>query len=300
MNNPAFSSQSVSPQIETADQMLYCLARFFNQYLSCEPEQVAVLSVWTLHTYCFSAARTTPYLNICSHEKQSGKTLCLELLSLLCAGSWYATGITPAALAKKIMKSRPAVLLDECQTIFGSSDKQVRGLLVSGAKSSGIYEGASAVNVFCPKAFAGMPVLPPAIDDRSIPILLHPVKPGAPIQRFVPERAIKEAESLVAALRQWAGHNQTALREIAPYTREQFPPELSPREQDLVEPLLQIADRIGGKVPEQIRSCLVEILQHDSAKSCFTQLLADIHDAYGNNSRDRLPSAALLDSLNSI
>src|SRR5436189_4162443 len=165
MNNPAFSSQSVSPQIETADQMLYCLARFFNQYLSCEPEQVAVLSVWTLHTYCFSAARTTPYLNICSHEKQSGKTLCLELLSLLCAGSWYATGITPAALTKKIMKSRPAVLLDECQTIFGSSDKQVRGLLVSGAKSSGIYEGASAVNVFCPKAFAGMPIMPPALDD---------------------------------------------------------------------------------------------------------------------------------------
>jgi len=285
---------------DLADHMLYRLARFFNQYLSCAPEQAAVLSVWTAHTWCFSAARTTPYLNICSHQKQSGKTLCLELLNLICANSWYATGISPAALIGKITKSRPTALLDECQTIFGSSDKQIRGLLVSGSKSSGIFEGPSAVSVFCPKAFAGMRIMPLAIDDRSIPILLHPVGPAAPIQRFIPERAAEEGESLVAALRQWVDQNQTALREMPPYTREQFPPELSPREQDLVEPLLQIADRIGGQVPQQIRYCLVKILQHDSSKSCFACLLSDIRDVFGSYSRDRLPSAALLEWLNSL
>ncbi|HEV3037406.1 MAG TPA: hypothetical protein VHA33_06435 [Candidatus Angelobacter sp.] len=171
--------ESVSPE-----HMLSQLAGFFQQYLDCTPQQRIVLSLWTLHTHCFSAARVTPYLNISSREKQSGKSLCLRLLNLVCAHPWCATGISAGALHRKIGNVRPTVLLDECQTIFGASDKKVRGLLVSGCQRGGTYEFAqrspsppSVVEVFCPKAFAGMAILPPAVDDRSIPIVLEAAKP---------------------------------------------------------------------------------------------------------------------------
>jgi uncharacterized protein DUF3631 len=301
MNKTTSPDPSASTQaVDSADQLLYRVGRFFGRYLSLTDEQALILAVWTLHTHCYWTARTTPYLYICSTEKQSGKTLCLELLNLVCADSWLATGVTPAALAKKIIQSRPTVLLDECQTIFGGSDRQVRGLLVSGSKSSGIYEGPAAVNVFCPKAFAGVRILPPAIDERSIPIILHPAKPDDRNQRFVPAQALKEAESLVAAMRQWVDQHQPDLYKIQPYTREQFPQELTPRQQDLVEPLLQIADRIPGKIPGQIRYCLLTVFQRDTSHGCFTQLLADIRDIFNNNTLDRIPSEDVLLSLNAL
>jgi uncharacterized protein DUF3631 len=301
MNKPASPDQSVAlPNGESPEQLYYRLARFFHQYLDLGAEQAGIISIWVFHTHCFFTARTTPYLNICSHEKQSGKTLCLELLNMVCADPWLATGISPSALAKRIAKSRPTVLLDECQTVFGSSDKQVRGLFVSGARCSGIYEGPTAVNVFCPKAFAGMGILPPAIDDRSIPIRLSPTTRDQIFKRFVAKQALKDAESLVAGIRQWIDLHIAALHETAAYTRDQFPPELTLRQRDLVEPLLQIADRIGGQVPALVRHCLVKILRQDSTDNCFMQLLSDIRDIFKNHAVDRLPSDDMLLALNTL
>src|SRR5436305_8933 len=72
--SPSFHQPTDVP----AEEMIYRLAGFFSQYLRCASELLPVLSLWTLHTHCITAADATPYLNICSTEKQSGKTLCLE------------------------------------------------------------------------------------------------------------------------------------------------------------------------------------------------------------------------------
>src|SRR5437667_9841536 len=158
------TSIASSSSAESADQMFFRLWAFFEKHLSTSPEQLGLLTIWTVHTHCYSAFGVTPYLNICSREKQSGKTLCLELLDLVGNNAWYATGVSPAALTRTIVGSHPTILLDECQTIFGGSDKQVRGLLVSGARKSKTYTAggktaSDLIDVFCPKAFAGMPIL---------------------------------------------------------------------------------------------------------------------------------------------
>ena len=56
--------------------LLNRLTAFLGQYLSCSPDQLDLLALWTLHTYCFPSAPASPYLYIHSREKQSGKTLC--------------------------------------------------------------------------------------------------------------------------------------------------------------------------------------------------------------------------------
>ncbi|HEV3037717.1 MAG TPA: hypothetical protein VHA33_08030 [Candidatus Angelobacter sp.] len=43
----------------------------------------------------------------------------------------------------------------------------------------------SVVEVFYPKAFAGMAILPPSVDDRSIPMVLEAPKPHAGLARFL-------------------------------------------------------------------------------------------------------------------
>src|SRR5690348_16640787 len=110
------TTESVSPQ-----DMLDRLEQFFEHYLHCSPEQRTILQLWVLHTHCFAAASATPYLYIYSAEKQAGKTLCLQLLNLLCSDAWFGAAVTPAILVNKIIAQRPAVLLDDCQTVFLSS-----------------------------------------------------------------------------------------------------------------------------------------------------------------------------------
>jgi hypothetical protein len=293
--------------------MLGQLASFFQKYLHCTPQQRTVLSLWTLHTHCFSAARVTPYLNISSREKQSGKSLCLQLLSLVCAHPWCATGISAGALHRKIGHLRPTVLLDECQTIFGASDKKVRGLLVSGCQRGGTYEFVqrspappSVVEVFCPKAFAGMAILPPAIDDRSIPVVLEAAKPvlrsaegtNAGTARFFIEHATQEAAPLLAWLQQWTADNFADIANAAPYSRELLPAELNARQQDCVEPLLHLADLMGGQLPQQARAALIKLFQHDSTQSHFRHLLSDIHLSFLVVKSTKISTSGLLLLLN--
>src|SRR5437763_9842630 len=96
--------------IETvsAQDMLHLLDKFFSRYLDCSEEQRTVLRIWTLHTHCFAAAHATAYLNICSAEKQAGKSLCLQLLGLVCADPWLATAASPAIFTRHVTSQRPS------------------------------------------------------------------------------------------------------------------------------------------------------------------------------------------------
>src|SRR5579864_1041475 len=63
--------------------LLSQITEFIARYLHCSEHQRTVLALWVLHTHCIGAATLTPYLAIRSDRRQSGKTLCLQLLSLL-------------------------------------------------------------------------------------------------------------------------------------------------------------------------------------------------------------------------
>jgi hypothetical protein len=72
-----------SPPVD-GNELIQEVAQFIARYLQCSAHQRTLLALWVLHTYCYCSARVTPYLSIQSAGKQSGKTLCLQLLSLLC------------------------------------------------------------------------------------------------------------------------------------------------------------------------------------------------------------------------
>lgn len=164
------------PPIMSDLDLIERLRSYFARYLFCSDRQLTILAFWALHTHCFANLPLTPYLNISSPERESGKSRCLQLLAWVCENSWLTSGISASVLLPKVISDKPTVLLDDWHTAFPSTDRQsITGFLITGSRHSGLHHvhepktgQSEAVTVFCPKAFAGAGPLPPS-----------PVKPEA-------------------------------------------------------------------------------------------------------------------------
>jgi hypothetical protein len=71
--------------------------------------------------------------------------------------------------------------------------------------------------------------------------------------------ARQASKPLRESLHQWTAENAGRLAAVALYHEDQLPQELSPRQQDCAEPLLQLADIIGGGWPLRLRRALVNV-----------------------------------------
>jgi hypothetical protein len=184
----------------TGDQLLQEISEFIGRYLQCSDHQRTVLALWVIHTYCLPAAQVTPYLAIRSAEKQSGKSLCLRLLSLLCDHPALTASFTANTLTRRIDGPISTVLLDECQATLGTRNRSkspaLRAVLASGFECGPGYTDATHErNIFAPKAFAGMGQLPEALADRSISIILRPLKSPVSFRQELKARSQRPAFS---------------------------------------------------------------------------------------------------------
>lgn len=266
---------------------------FFARYLSCSRDQLDLLALWTFHTHCYRNAPFSPALNIHSREKQSGKTTCLELLEMLCNDTWFHTSPSPALVIRQTQgldKNQPftgTLLLDECR--FTAA---LQGVLSAAFRWSGRQVGRSTNETgdsvfdrrisFFPKAFAGNGRLPDCLRDVSIPIGLEPKQPGSSYRRFHQDSNREPAASLRAGLHQWYEEHTDRLAKMPTYKESQFPPELSSRQQDCAEPLLHIADLIGGQWPQRARNALVNAFALSAFEDFYSskQVLGDIQKAF--------------------
>ncbi len=298
--------------------LLHDLAGFIGRYLHCSQHQRHLLALWALHTWCSSAAQFTPYLAILSPEPRAGKTLCLQLLSLLCHDpSLTSTLSVPTLMLRMFLSPPSAILLDDAQAILGTRSRSrnptLRGLLVNGSHlRHGALEATRDRHVFCPKAFAITGQLPDDLAHHSIPIILQPLprreglwfSPNG-VQRFDLSSAGRDAEVLKQRLSAWSRQHLQHLQQRPVYAEQDFPQCLSPlhpRRMQLVEPLLQLADEVAGPWPGHIRQALDVIFDEGDHFHLYAnrQLLEDIHRCFSSQGYpDRLSTAFLLDWLHS-
>src|SRR5262249_14214532 len=144
---------------------------------------------------------TTPYLNIHSPEKRSGKSRLQEVLHELVPRPEYTSRLTEAAMFRLIGSDDgpPTMLIDEIDTVFsGKPDERSegvrasldagwrRGLTVS--RCVGPNNDVHRFPTFCAKSLSGIArrkaALPDTVADRSIPIVLARRKPGEPVEKF--------------------------------------------------------------------------------------------------------------------
>jgi GNAT superfamily N-acetyltransferase len=267
------------------------------------------VTLWVLHCHALDAADITPYLNIHSAEKGSGKTRLLEVLRLLVPQPWFTGSVSAAVLFRTIEEKAPTLLLDESDAVFGG-DKEyaeaLRGVLNTGNDRDGKAsrcerQGNNFVSrdyaTFCAKAIAGIgDRLPDTVRDRSVPIRLRRKAPDERVERFRRRKVEPELKPLAEQAAAWAFQNTESLRRAEP----NLPDELSDRQQDAAEALLAIADAIGAEWSERARAALVELFASAAARdqSIGVQLLAAIRDLFQKaGDPGRLPSAALHEQL---
>lgn len=289
------------------------VAQFLGQYVafpSTEARDAAAL--WAAHTHVIDAFETTPRLSISSPEKQSGKTRVLEVLELVVARPLSVVNVSVSALFRSIDVAPPTLLWDEVDALFrGGNDpsrEDLRALLNAGYRRGnqvlrcvglGANLRVQAFLTFAPVALAGIGELPDTVADRSIHITMRRRRPDEPVRKFRIREAKPEGAQLWLRLDAWAGLWRSKLK----HSRPRMPDGLSDRAEDLWEPLLGIADAVGGEWPERARTAasVLRAVGRDRDGSRGVQLLADIKVIFSEHpAADALPTAALLESLTAL
>lgn len=290
------------------EQLFHAIKSFVMRYVVfSRPEHADVIALWIMHTWVADCADFTPYIYLHSPVMRCGKTQVHRVVEPLVKNPLRTCNISESALFREIAESHPTLLWDEVDSIFGSrkaseANENKRALL-----NAGFERGIRAIRMerdggrfikisydpFCPKILAGIGRLPDTIVDRSIPILIHRKLKTQMCQKYRrQDRA--NAKPLHDALEAWSKDVELpkTLRESQP----QMPEPLTDRQEDIWEPLLAIADSIGGDVPELTRAAARTLCANDDDEpGRGTTILAAIKKIVGD--RGRITSADLIDSL---
>jgi Protein of unknown function (DUF3631)/Domain of unknown function (DUF3854) len=285
------------------------------------PSEAAVVAVtlFAAHTHAAGAAESTPRLALLSPEPGSGKTRTLEVLDVLAARPMHALNASVAAIFRSIEKSRPTLLIDECDAIFtkrGKDDtnEDLRALLNAGHRKSATiprcvgpaYE-VHEFPVYAPVALAGLGDLPATLMSRAVVIRMKRRAPREVIEPFRERAARKDGGPLALRLAAWAEQAGPGLSGAAP----DMPEGVTDRPADVWEPLLAVADAAGGDWPKRAREACTELVgaAEDGQASLGVRLLTDMWAIFGIyeagqpvriSTEEQLFTAVILDRLRGL
>ena len=266
------------------------VARYIRRYVVLSDSQARACTLWVAHCHAFAVAEATPYLNVTSAVKQSGKTRLLEVLEPIVPSPWLTGRVSAAVLTRKVDGETPTLLLDESDAAFthrSEYGEALRSILNSGYRRSGrsslcVAQGAGLAyrdfSTFCPKAIAGIGALPDTVTDRSIRIALKRRAPHERVDRFRLRDAPRVGAPLRAQLAAWSVTALERLRDAEPA----IPPELGDRAADVWEPLLAIADLAGGDWPSRAREAATALSGRVSVDddTVSIRLLQDVRQVF--------------------
>ena len=201
---------------------------YIRRYVVLSDPQAVACTLWVAHCHAFAVAEATPYLNVTSAVKQSGKTRLLEVLEPIVPAPWFTGRVSAAVLTRKVDAETPTLLLDESDATFSHRSEYaeaLRSMLNSGYRRSGksslcVGQGAGSTyrdfSTFCPKAITGIGALPDTVTDRSIRIVLKRRAPNESVARFRRRDAPRVGAPLRAQLDAWRRTAREALRDAEP------------------------------------------------------------------------------------
>ena len=278
---------------------------FIRRYVVLSDDAAAAVALWCAHTHTMDAADCTPYLQINSATKRSGKTRLLEALEPLVARPWLTARTSAAALVRKVHAEHPTLLLDESDTAF-NGDKEyaenLRGLLNSGYRRSGRWtcctgQGAAITakdfSTFSAKAIAGIGVLPGTVADRSITIELRRRTKNEWCARWREREAHADAQSTRDALAAWARGAVAVLKQARPT----LPEALGDRQADVWEPLFAIAHLAGGDWPARTQRAALALSGSVEDSDLVVELLTDIQPIVRAASDRVIPTKEIIAAL---
>ena len=281
---------------------------FLGRFVSYPTEQAHVAhTLWIMHTHLMDVWDSTPRLAFLSAEPASGKTRALEVTELLVPNPIQTVNVSPAYLFRKVGSDEGVtILFDEIDTIFGAKAKDhedIRGLLNAGHRRGAttgrcVVHGKTVLTEELPAyaavALAGLGWLPDTLLSRSVIIRMKRRHGGEQIEPY--RRRLVEADG-------WTLHDRIAAwaaSSAASIDWPELPEQITDRNADLWEPLIAVADAVGGSWPSRSRVSAVTLVSEarDVEPSLGIRLLADLRGIFGGV--EELPSKAVLQGLHSL
>ena len=224
-----------------------------------DPDDLNLLTLWTVHTHLVVELYTTPRLQVDSVIFGSGKTTMLDHLQRLCENPVQAATLSSPALIPRLLESAMrTLLLDEVDRSL-HPDKPGVGELI-GIINSGYRYGATRpvlvpvkgggweareMSTYAPVVMAGnSPNLPSDTVSRSIRILLMPDLDGT-VEDSDWELIEGDAERLRADIVAWAD----SVRQSVKGSAVVLPAGCIGRSKEKWRPLKRVAVAAGGDWP---------------------------------------------------
>jgi hypothetical protein len=273
-------------------------------------ESADAVTLWIATTHAQPAIHHATRLVVTSPQKRCGKSRLLDVIGATAHRPLMTVNTSAAVLFRSIeADDPPTIIVDEADTIFGRRSKvdgaeDLRGLFNAGfdrnrpvRRCVGPRQVPTEFPTFAMVALAGIGnVIPDTIKDRAVNIILHRRGPGEIVQPFRLRRDRPILMELHDQLQAWAAAHVAELRDAEP----ELPVE--DRAADLWEPLVAVADVVGGDWPERARAAAQRFTA--DANNTVTEsdmnllLLSDIRDAFG--ACHQLSSARLVNWLREL
>jgi hypothetical protein len=306
MNIDNMSNAELDALIDDGGRMLASVYDFLGRFVAYPSEHARVAhALWIVHTHLMDRWESTPRLALLSPEPASGKTRALEITELLVPNPVSAVNVSPAYLFRKVGNEEGVtILFDEIDTVFGPKAKEneeIRGLLNAGHRRGAVagrcvVHGKQVVTeeipAYAPVALAGLGWLPDTILSRSVIIRMRRRSQGEKVEQFRRRIHERQGHQVRALIEQWAQGAEIAWPEL--------PPEIQDRDADVWEPLIAIADAVGGEWPTRARVAAVTLVaaSKEIEPSLGIRLLADLRTIFGD--REQMATEELLRALNGL
>jgi len=284
------------------DQLRAALTRYV--ILPSEEAAVAVV-LWIAATHAQPAWAHAPRLVIRAPEKRCGKSRLLDVVEATCFRPLITVNASTAAIYRSIDDDPPTLLVDEADTIFGSTksadaNEDLRGLLNAGHQRNrpairwdNVNRQLERCPTFAMAALAGIGAMPDTIEDRAVVVHMRRRAPGETVAPYRHRRDRPTLRAIAEDLATWLRPALPALEAAEPAMP------VEDRAADTWEPLVTIADHAGGPWPDLARGAVVALTANpddaDTA-SLRTRLLLDCRTAFADQAA--IATAHLLQCLN--
>ena len=252
-----------------------------NSHIICDQHSAVASTLWIMHTWLIDSFAVSPIVNITAPMPNCGKSTLLELMGLLVKRPLKVDNITPAAVFRTVDEYHPTLLIDEVDS-FVNGNEELRGILNSGHRQDGRVirvEGNSYIptpfSTYCAKALCGIGSMANTLESRSIKIELRRKLPS---EKVAPMRHINKskADDLAAMLNRFGVDNE----DLAKTHQPKMPSSLCNRIQDNWEPMLIVAELVGGTWPTLGREAALAIEGKSNAIDLTSELLRDTRNAF--------------------
>jgi Protein of unknown function (DUF3631) len=278
------------------------IAATIRRYVWAPPAKIDTVALYVIFTHAIEAFSIAPILGIESPAPECGKSTLATLIRRLVYRGLPCSNITGAALFRAITKWHPTFLLDEADSFLTDKrNEDLRGIIDSGhtrelafvirAGSSEENHEPKLYSTWCPKVIAVIGRLPHTVESRTIKIKLKRMKPSEAIDKLR-DHHLPALRPLHRQIVRWVADHAEALRLVrTPITLEG----LGNRANDNWDPLLYIADLLGGTWPERGRQAALGIsgLAVSTEQIAGIELLADLQrffqDKFKPDAAGKLP-----------